>query len=148
MLAVVAGLLLRDRRVLLARRPWHKPHGGLWELPGGKVEPGETVAAALRRELVEELGIVVRASSLWKMVEEQGRGAGIRLWVLWVRTWDGEPASREGQEVAWVDIQTAMDMPLVALDRQLMQELAQGNVLPFAGGSECEPRTGTGTLRS
>lgn len=136
MLTVVAGLLLRGDRMFLARRPRHKRHGGLWELPGGKVEPGEGLEAALARELAEELGILVRRACLWKSVEERDRGPAIRLCVLRVLSWDGELAAREGQELGWFDPQAALALPLVDVDRHLITELvqhrAQEGVWPFS----------------
>ena len=65
---VAVGVLLRsDDALLLTSRPEGKPYAGYWEFPGGKLEAGETVEQALRRELTEELGITIGAAEVWKV---------------------------------------------------------------------------------
>ena len=88
-------------RVLLTSRPVGKVYAGWWEFPGGKVEAGETVEAALARELHEELGIEVRASAPWREFTMDYAHARVRLLVRTVREWGGTPEPREGQELAW-----------------------------------------------
>jgi 8-oxo-dGTP diphosphatase len=88
-------------RVLLTSRPEGKVYAGWWEFPGGKVEAGETVEAALARELEEELGIEVRASAPWREFTMDYAHARVRLLVRTVRDWRGTPEPREGQELAW-----------------------------------------------
>lgn len=88
-------------RILLARRPAELHQGGLWEFPGGKVEPGETVAEALGRELKEELGISVEASSPLLEVRHDYGDRQVFLDVHRVTAWRGEPRGVEGQPLAW-----------------------------------------------
>jgi 8-oxo-dGTP diphosphatase len=88
-------------RILLARRPAELHQGGLWEFPGGKVEPGETVAQALGRELKEELGISVEASSPLLEVRHDYGDRQVFLDVHRVTSWRGEPRGVEGQPLAW-----------------------------------------------
>jgi len=103
----VAALALRrdDGRWLMHRRPADKHHGGLWEFPGGKVEPGEMPDAALVREIREELGIAVDRAALAPAAFAQGPagGAGPAIVILLytAKRWRGEPAALEGGEVAW-----------------------------------------------
>ena len=100
---VAAAVIRRaDGCILLARRPEHLHQGGLWEFPGGKVEAGETVLAALDRELYEELGIRVgRARPLLK-VSHDYPDKQVLLDVWEVTQFSGEPHGAEGQPLAWV----------------------------------------------
>ena len=99
---VAVGILLRsDDAFLLGSRPAGKPCAGYWEFPGGKVEPGETVEQALRRELQEELGVDAQQIELWQVSEHDDPHALVRLHWCKVRSWQGEFEMREGQAVSW-----------------------------------------------
>ncbi|WP_295855744.1 NUDIX domain-containing protein [uncultured Xylophilus sp.] len=99
---VAVGILIRaDGALLLTSRPEGKPYAGYWEFPGGKLEAGETVEQALRRELQEELGITIGAAEVWKVTEHDYPHALVRLHWCKVRTWDGDFEMREGQSMAW-----------------------------------------------
>ena len=100
----VAAAVIRgaDGRILLARRADQQHQGGLWEFPGGKVEAGETVAAALRRELHEELGIRVTSARPLIKVQHDYPDKQILLDVWLVSAFSGEPHGAEGQPLAWV----------------------------------------------
>lgn len=122
-LEVVAGLLVRHGRIVLSRRQ-RGVAAGLWEIPGGKVEAGESWEQALVRELAEELGIQVRECGLWKSIEKRDSPQPIRLTVFQVVSWDGEPMGREGQQVGWFDLQEAVALPLLPVDTAVIAELA------------------------
>ena len=99
---VAVGVVFRDDgRVLVAQRLPGKPYEGWWEFPGGKFEPGEDAAAALARELEEELGIRVVESRPWVVREHVYEHAHVRLHFRRVVRWEGEVASREGQALVW-----------------------------------------------
>lgn len=109
--AAVGVLLKPDGTVLLGSRPAGKPWAGMWELPGGKIEPGESVMQALTRELQEELGITVTDVTPWVTYTHVYPTATVRLSFCRVTQWDGEPQGLEGQQLRWVDIKLAQDVP-------------------------------------
>jgi 8-oxo-dGTP diphosphatase len=115
LLVAAAALVDADNRVLLAQRPAHKEHGGLWEFPGGKLHAGETPEAALIRELKEELGIEVAARCLAPLTFASHSYESCHLLMpLYIcRNWHGEPEPLEGQTLAWVrkDKLRAYSMP-------------------------------------
>lgn len=90
-----------DSRFLLTSRPTGKVYAGHWEFPGGKLEAGETVEAALRRELEEELGITIGEAHAWKIELMDYPHARVRLHFCKVHDWTGEFEMREGQDMAW-----------------------------------------------
>lgn len=99
---VAVGILLRgDGAMLLSTRPAGKVYAGYWEFPGGKLEAGETVEQALRRELTEELGITIGAIDVWKVTEYNYPHALVRLHWCKVWQWSGKFEMREGQTMAW-----------------------------------------------
>jgi 8-oxo-dGTP diphosphatase len=101
-LEVVAGILIRpDGQLFLASRPEGRAYAGYWEFPGGKVEPGETLHAALVRELHEELGIVVTEADRWITRVFVYPHATVRLNFFRVSHWQGEPHPHEGQTFSW-----------------------------------------------
>lgn len=99
---VAVGILIRDDgALLLSSRPEGKPYAGYWEFPGGKLEAGETVVQALRRELIEELGVTIADADVWKVTEHDYPHALVRLHWCKVRAWSGDFEMREGQQMAW-----------------------------------------------
>ena len=99
---VAVGILMKPNGdVLLGQRPDGKPYSGYWEFPGGKVDPGESILQALKREFVEELGIEVVSAEEWCGVEHVYEHAHVRLHFFISREWRGEPQSLEGQAFAW-----------------------------------------------
>ncbi|HEY5799304.1 MAG TPA: NUDIX domain-containing protein [Burkholderiaceae bacterium] len=99
---VAVGVLIRaNGDVLLGQRPAGKPYPGYWEFPGGKVEAGESILDGLKREFLEELGIVIRTAQPWCCVEYVYPHAHVRLHFYISREWDGEPQSLEGQAFGW-----------------------------------------------
>lgn len=103
--AVAVGVLVRaDGCFLLTSRPEGKVYAGYWEFPGGKVEPGETIEAALRRELVEEIGVTIGAVNPWRVELVDYPHALVRLHFCKVFEWQGELHMHEGQRCAWASL--------------------------------------------
>jgi 8-oxo-dGTP diphosphatase len=101
----VAVSILRspDGRVLMAERTARQISAGFWELPGGKVDPGETPQQAAVRELAEEIGVQALTVRPWICYEHVYRTRRLRLFFFRIDRWSGMPIGREGQRIAWVD---------------------------------------------
>ena len=125
MIDVAAAVIEReDGSVLLAERPAGKPWAGYWEFPGGKVESGETPAAALQRELHEELGIDVDQLTPWITRNYDYPEKSVRLHFFRVTRWHGSPHGREGQRLAWERPEAATVSPLLPANGPILQALA------------------------
>lgn len=106
---VAVGVLIDVAgRFLLTSRPDGKVYAGYWEFPGGKLEAGESVEAALRRELIEELGITIADAAPWKVEVVDYPHARVRLHFCKVFAWSGEVQMREAQQMAWQTLPVAV----------------------------------------
>ena len=136
-LEVVAGILLRpDGQVFLASRPEGRAYAGYWEFPGGKVEPGETLPAALARELHEELGIVVTDMRRWITRVFVYPHATVRLNFFRIYTWQGEPHPHEGQTFAWQAPDAVEVTPLLPANFAVLRALTLPPVYAISHASE------------
>lgn len=126
LLVACAVLVDTDGRVLVTDRPRGKDMAGLWELPGGKVEPGESPEAALVRELAEELGIETAASCLAPcgFASHAYDGVQVVLLAFAIRKWRGTPAPREGQRMQWVEVPALFRLAMPPADRPLLGQIA------------------------
>ena len=122
LLVAACALVDADGRVLLARRPEGKRMAGLWEFPGGKLEPGETPEAALIRELREELGIDVARACLaaFAFASHAYPKFHLLMPLFLCRRWKGAPTAREGQTLAWVRPEKLSTYPMPAADKPLI----------------------------
>jgi 8-oxo-dGTP diphosphatase len=124
-LVVACALVDTDRRVLIAQRPKGKAMEGLWEFPGGKVEPGERPEQTLIRELHEELGIAVSEPCLAPLTfASQAYESFHLLMPLYIcRRWEGNVVAREAQNLAWVRVSRLRDYPMPPADIPLIPHL-------------------------
>ncbi|WP_430912117.1 (deoxy)nucleoside triphosphate pyrophosphohydrolase [Methylobacterium sp. sgz302541] len=122
LLVVAVALVDGDGRVLVAERPPGKQLAGLWEFPGGKVEPGERPEATLIRELAEELGIVVEEPCLAPLTFASHAYPDFHLLMpLYVcRRWQGTPRALEGQGLRWVRPKGLRDLAMPPADAPLI----------------------------
>jgi 8-oxo-dGTP diphosphatase len=121
---VLAAVILREDHWLLCLRPGHKRHGGCWEFPGGKVEPGETLADAARRELKEELG--VEAAAVGDVVYSRHDAGSPYIIEFAEVVIAGEPLPHEHDDVRWVRRMDALALPLAPADRAFVLHALRG----------------------
>ena len=124
-LVVACALVDADRRVLIAQRPEGKPLAGLWEFPGGKIDPGERPEQTLIRELHEEIGITVKEACLAPLTFASYAYEDFHLLMpLYIcRRWDGDVIAREGQKLAWVRANKLRGYPMPPADIPLIPPL-------------------------
>lgn len=121
---VAAALIDRNGRVLLQQRGAGRAHEGLWEFPGGKVEPGESLVKALIRELAEELDVTLDASDLDPLTFAGGSEQAHVILLYTCRRWRGEPRCLDAAQIGWFAPAAMQNLPLVALDVPLARVLA------------------------
>ena len=121
---VVAAVIYDEaRRVLVAQRPEGKALAGQWEFPGGKTDPGESDAQALRRELHEELGVRVDAARPLLEFSHEYSERHVQLSVWLVERFSGVPGGREGQQLQWVTPAALRSLPLLRADLPIVEWL-------------------------
>ncbi len=122
LLVAACALIDADGRVLLTRRPEGKKLAGLWEFPGGKMEPGETPEQAVIRELKEELGIDISATCLapFAFASHAYESFHLLMPLFLCRRWSGTPRGAEGQRLAWVKPASLTDFPMPDADKPLI----------------------------
>ena len=126
-LVAACALVDTDGRVLVAQRPAGKAMAGLWEFPGGKIEPGEPPEQSLVRELREELGIVVNVDCLAPLTFASHAYPDFHLLMpLYIcRRWEGTVRALEGQKITWVRPNRLRDYPMPPADEPLVSHLMQ-----------------------
>lgn len=120
---VVAGLIFRDGRLLIATRPEGKALAGFWEFPGGKVEPGESDADALGRELMEELGVVAPILSILESVTHEYERGTVEIAFYQCRWESGDPFPHDGQRLHWIRHDELDDYEFPPADERLLNRL-------------------------
>ena len=124
MLDVVAVALIESNgRILLQRRCADRHHGGLWEFPGGKLEPSEAAAAGLLREVWEELGVQLQEADLQWLARAQDPAETIVITLYTCRTWVGEPRCLDAAELCWFEPEELSALAMPPLDVPLAQAL-------------------------
>jgi mutator protein MutT len=144
---VVAGVIWTpDGRYLLAQRPAGKVYSGYWEFPGGKVELGETLAEAIRRELHEELGIEVLSATPWIMRTHVYEHASVRLHFMRIDNWRGEPCGLEAQSFAFQMPGAETVAPMLPANGPVLAAVRLPSVITLPTPSTTAPRALIGGL--
>ena len=134
---VAAAIITQpDGAFLLARRPEGKPYAGYWEFPGGKVNPGEPLLHALRRELVEELGIHIEHAYPWITRTFTYPHATVRLHFYRVVAWHGVPYPHEDQELSWQFTNNVDVEPMLPANAPVLQALGLPSVYAITNAAE------------
>lgn len=120
---VAVGVIKQDKRIFICKRPQNSHQGGLWEFPGGKVEAGETVTQALKRELAEEVAINVKTSTPFLLIEHDYGDKKVRLDIHLVENFSGTPRGEEGQPSQWVAINDLANYDFPAANRTIIDKL-------------------------
>jgi 8-oxo-dGTP diphosphatase len=127
---VVAALLLENNRLLICQRSEAGEYPGKWEFPGGKMEPGETAAKALRRELEEELGIAAEiGEELWRCEYQYPNRPPVELVFFAVRRWEGAIENRIFQQIRWAAPAELGGYDFLEGDLALVAKLRAGEVM-------------------
>jgi 8-oxo-dGTP diphosphatase len=134
---VTAGLIVEERKVLVAQRKEGSSHGLLWEFPGGKVEEGEEPRQALRRELKEELGIEVKVGKMFEALLHFYPEYPILLLAYHCRIEKGIPKPLGCRECRWVNLEELKGLAMAQADEPVQRHLCslgEGNVMPHLNG--------------
>ena len=123
LLHVAVGVILRQQQVLLAKRAAGKHQANRWEFPGGKLEQGETVVAALKRELAEEIGITVLEAEPFMQLQHEYPERCVLLDIYLVTDFSGEPHGAEGQPLYWAELSELDRLSLPDANQPIVEKL-------------------------
>jgi 8-oxo-dGTP diphosphatase len=122
---VAVALLDGTGRVLMQQRRYGAHHGGLWEFPGGKVEAGESLTESLRREVAEELGLVLDPAELEPLSFASSAAQPHVILLYTCRNWTGTPACLDGEAIAWFALEQLETLAMPPLDVPLARALCE-----------------------
>ncbi|CAM2771124.1 hypothetical protein PAT01_04620 [Pseudoalteromonas atlantica] len=120
---VAVGVIKKNNATFICKRADEQHQGGLWEFPGGKVEAGESVFAALKRELSEEVGITIHSSSQLMVIEHDYGDKCVKLDIHVVSNFSGEAHGAEGQPSEWVAINQLSNYEFPAANAEIIEKI-------------------------
>jgi 8-oxo-dGTP diphosphatase len=120
---VAVGVIKKNNAIFICKRADEQHQGGLWEFPGGKVEANESVFAALKRELTEEVGITIHSSSQLMVIEHDYGDKCVKLDIHVVSNFSGEAHGAEGQPSEWVNISELTHYDFPAANAEIIKKL-------------------------
>lgn len=122
---VAVGIVINsENKVLVSLRPQSKVQGGFWEFPGGKIEQGENPEQALKRELLEEVGLSVQRARPLMQFEYDYTSRQVMIDVWQVEEFSGEAHGREGQEIAWIKLRQLGELNMLSANRPILERLS------------------------
>ena len=121
---VVAAIIRRDSKILITQRPGHVHLAGLWEFPGGKVEPGESLAGALEREISEELGVQIRVNDEFFTIDHDYPTKSVRLHFFNCTILEGEVQPLDVADLRWVTPSDLRTFEFPPADAELISKLS------------------------
>jgi 8-oxo-dGTP diphosphatase len=124
---VVCAIIESDRKILLGKRSAPRQHAGFWELPGGKIDPGETPQNALSREIMEELGVTIEVGKQLSVVVHEYNTHTVRLIPFVCGISGGTIKPLEYQEIAWIDPSLKTEFPLLPPDYGILEEYVRSH---------------------
>ena len=127
MVKVTAGILIKGKKIFIAQRPDNKRFGGRWELPGGKLETGESGEECIIRELEEELGIEVKEAKHFLTIEHFYSNLSVNLSSYIIKEWKGEVELKEHQAMKWVNINQAIESDILEADLPILEKLLKSS---------------------
>ena len=120
---VAVGVIKKNNAIFICKRADEQHQGGLWEFPGGKVEAGESVFVALKRELIEEVGLTIHSSSQLMVIEHDYGDKCVKLDVHVVSNFSGEAHGAEGQPSEWVAISELENYDFPEANAEIIQKI-------------------------
>ncbi|GAA0855571.1 8-oxo-dGTP diphosphatase MutT [Aliiglaciecola litoralis] len=120
---VSVGVIKQERKIFVSKRADELHQGGFWEFPGGKVEPDELPSEAMRRELFEEVGIVVTKQSPFMLIEHDYGDKHVRLHIFLIEAFDHQPTGKEGQQTQWVELSALPELAFPAANTPIVEKL-------------------------
>ncbi|MCF6178645.1 MAG: (deoxy)nucleoside triphosphate pyrophosphohydrolase [Geopsychrobacter sp.] len=126
-LLVTAAVIIQKGQVLITRRPAHKPQGGLWEFPGGKLDPGESPTEALRREILEELALEIKVEDIVDALYHQYDWGSVLVLAYHCQIQRGVPQNIEVTEHRWVPLEKLHMFNFLPADKPLVAKIQAGN---------------------
>ena len=120
---VAVGVIKKNNAIFICKRADEQHQGGLWEFPGGKVEAGESVFVALKRELIEEVGLTIHSSSQLMVIEHDYGDKCVKLDVHVVSNFSGEAHGAEGQPSEWVAISELENYDFPEANAEIIEKL-------------------------
>ena len=123
MVEVTAGIIIKDNKILIAQQGLDKKFGGRWELPGGKLEQGETLEECIRRELKEELDILIQNQEYFIANDHEYENLKVRIYSFLIKEYEGEIKLNEHEDTKWIDSVNYDDRDILEADLPFIEAI-------------------------
>ncbi|WP_319202172.1 (deoxy)nucleoside triphosphate pyrophosphohydrolase [uncultured Ilyobacter sp.] len=126
MIEVTAGIIFKNDKILIAKRPYDKKFGGKWELPGGKLEVGESIEDCMKRELKEELNISIKGHEYYISSDHEYDTFKVRIHSFLIRDYIGEISLIEHEDIHWINPEDYQNYDILAADLPFIKKIIRG----------------------